>query len=157
MADIKTIQVGNNVYKVQGLSVLDTIDLHIDVVESLGETIGKFVLLLGDLKLGRNPSNEEFAAVFKGVNGEKIKPLKKRILAQVITPENKFLGDDVTIEQWFSKPENKADVWGVLYKAADVLLGEYMPDFLKNMTHQGMEKVTAQQELKSQESGEGKP
>ena len=81
MADIKTIQVGKNVYKVQGLSVLDTIDLHIDVVESLGETIGKFVLLLGDLKLGRNPSNEEFAAVFKGVNGEKIKPLKKRILA----------------------------------------------------------------------------
>ena len=153
MAEMKSILINGKQYKVQTLSVLDTIDLHIDAIESFGETIGKFVLLMADAQNGKEPNNEELSSLCKGINAEKIKPFKKRILSQVITPENQFLSDEITIEQWFSRKENKEDVWEVLIKATNVLLGEYLPNFLRDMANQGLEKATAGK-LKSQENTE---
>lgn len=153
MAEIKPILVNGKQYKVQTLSVLDTIDLHVDAVESFGETIGKYFLMIADAQSGKVPSNEEMASVFNGLKSEKIKPFKKRILAQVVTPENKFLSDEMVIEDWFSRPENKQDVWEVLIKATQELLGEYLPNFLRDMANQGLEKATAGK-LKSQENSE---
>ena len=155
MAEIDSILVNDKTYKVQGLSVLDTIDLHIDAIESFGEPLGKLALLIGDIKTGKVPTNDDFCSIFKGINAEKIKPFKKRILAQVITPTNQFLGDDVTIEQWFSKPENMDDVWEVLVKATEKLLGKYLPNFLREIASQMLVKATAKQS-KSQENTENK-
>ena len=151
MAEIKSILVNEKQYKVQTLSVMDTIDLHLDTMASLGGFLGKLALLWMELKEGKTVSKDEMTSLFDGVSTEALKPLKKRVLAQVITPENKFLSDDVAIEAWFSRPENREDVWEVLIKSTMELLGEYAPSFLRELANQGLEKVSAGQS-KSQTS-----
>lgn len=156
MAEIKSILVNEKTYKVQTLPVLETIDLHLDVMESFGELIGKFILLITEAKAGHEVTNDEISSLFNLIKAEKAKALKRKILAQVITPENTFLGDPVAIEGWFSKPENRKDVWEVLIQATKVLLGEYLPDFLRELAKTGLEKATADKS-KSQKSTESKP
>jgi len=152
MAEIKAIAINGKTYKVQTLSVLDTLDLHLDAVEAFGESVGKFALLLGDIKMGKQPTNDDFCSIFKGIDSSKIKPFKKRILAQVITPENNFLGDDVTIEGWFSRPENSEDVWPLLLKAMETLLGKYLPNFLRELTTKALEKAPAEKSTSQENS-----
>ena len=156
MAEIKSILVNGKQYKVQMLPVLDTIDLHLDALESFGEAIGKYILTIADIKAGRAVNNDEICSVLRLISSEKSKPLKTKILGQVITPENKFLSDPVAIEAWFSKPENKEDVWEVLIQATKELLGEYLPNFLRDLANQAPGKVEADKS-KSQKSTDAKP
>ena len=153
MAGMKSILVNEKQYKVQMLSVLDSLDLHLDVMTSLGGFLGKIALLWTDLQNGKTLGKDEVTSLFDGVSPEGLKILKKRVFSQVITPENKFLGDEATIEQWFSQEGNKQDVWEVLVKATIELLGEYAPGFLRDMAKNGLEKAKAEQ-LKSQNTTE---
>lgn len=153
MAETKSILVNSKQYKVQTLSVLDTIDLHLDMMASLGGFLGKLALVWTDLKNGKTVSKDEMTSLFSGISTEGLKPLKKRVFGQVITPENKFLSDEMEIEGWFGRPENREDVWDVLVKASIELLGEYAPSFLRDLANQGLEKVSADKS-KSQENTE---
>lgn len=133
MADIKSILVNGKTYKVQKLDVLETIYLHAEVLHSLGNVLGGVLDKIFRLSNKEDVPLEELGSTLAKVNPEVIKKLAPQIFKQVITPKNEFLGDAVAIQAWFSQEENKADVWEVLVKAADVLVGEYLPDFLKKL------------------------
>lgn len=132
MAGIESIVVNEKTYKVQKLGVLDTLYLQAEILRCLGSSIGDIANVIKNAggKIGSVDMSELGSALSK-VNPEDLKTLEPKILSQVITPENKFLGDVVYLEEWFSRPDNAGDVWGVLIRAASVLLGEYLPRFLK--------------------------
>lgn len=154
-AEIKSFIVNEHAYKVQMLPVLDTIDLHIEMVSSCGGFLSQAIALVLKYRQNGKIENGEIAEVFKGLKPESLKPIKKKVFAQVITSENQFLSDEVEIERWFSQKENRADVWEVLVKATGELLGEYMPSFLKELTTGMLEKAKAEQ-LAYQNSSEPK-
>jgi len=142
---IKSILVGDKEYKVQMLSVLDSLDLQIEFISNCGGLITQIASMYKDAKSGKEVSDERLGEAFKSINPQTIKPIKNKILERVITPENKFLSDETEIEGWFGRDENKGDIWEVLVKAAQVLLGEYLPSFLKGIMDQIGEKMTEEQ------------
>lgn len=155
---MKDILVGEKRYKVETLSVLDSIDFQIEFSKGLGGLVGKLASAYATLMNGKELSKDFLDTLFVGVNIETIKPLKKTIFKQVITPENKYLADETYLQEWFTREENKEDVWEVLQKAAVVLLGEYMPKFLKELAKMGQERVSAMKELsKSLKNTESNP
>lgn len=149
----KSILVGGKEYKVQTLSVLDAIDLQIEFVSNCGGVVTQLISIFFDYKNGKKVSDDRFAELFKNINPQNIKPIKTKVLERVITPENRFLGDEAEIENWFSREENQGDVWEVLVKAASELLGEYLPSFLKQMTSTIGEKMTDAQSKFQKNSG----
>lgn len=155
---IKDILVGEKKYKVQTLSVLDSIDFQIEFTTGLGGFLGKLAAAYATVQNGEEVSKDFLDTLFDGIKPENLKPLKKKVLAQVITPENKFLSDESYIETWFSKDENREDVWTVLQQATVVLLGEYTPSFFKKLIKMGQEKVSAMQtQFKSPSTTKKKP
>ena len=142
---IKSILVGDKEYKVQMLSVLDSLDLQVEFITNCGGPISQAVAMYMDVKKGKEVSDDRFAEIFKSINPQTLKPIKSKILSRVITPENKFLSDESEIENWFGREENHGDVWEVLVKAAQMLLGEYLPSFLKEVANQVGEKMTEAQ------------
>lgn len=153
MSAIEQIMVGDKAYKVQKLSVLDTIYFHAEAMHYFGDILGKFLDVYIRGRKGEEVDLAEAGKILTSVNPEAIKTIQPKILSQVVTPENKFLNDPMAIEEWFSRPENAGDVWEVTVKAASVLLGEYLPRFLKDAA--GTMKATA--ESLSQKSTEPKP
>lgn len=149
MSEIKSIVVNEKTYRVQMMSVLDTIDLHVETVACMGGVFGKLASIFIDIKNNKKLPDGTFAELFSSIKPESIREIKKKVLAQVYTPENRILGDEMTIENWFSRPENKGDVWEVLVKATMELLGEYLPGFLRDIMTKGIAKATMAQ-LKSQ-------
>lgn len=139
---IKSILVGDKEYKVQMLSVLDSIDLQIEFVSNCGGLIGQAVAIFIDYKNGKEIKDDRIAELFKNINPTTLKPIKKKIFERIITPEDRFLSDEAEIEKWFSQPENKGDIWDVLLKGAKELLGEYLPSFLSGITEEIGEKMT---------------
>ena len=139
---IKSILVGGKEYKVQMLSVLDSIDLQIEFVSNCGGLIAQAISIFMDYKKGKAIEDERIAELFKTINPTSLKPIKEKILARVITPENRFLADESEIEKWFSQKENQGDIWELLIKGAYELLGEYLPSSLKGMTETIGEKMT---------------
>lgn len=139
MARIENILVNGKTYKVQTLGVLDSLYFQAELIHALGSSIGEIVDIVSKAKTkdgnidANNIDAGELGAAIAKVDPKTLKEIQPKILAQVITPENNFLGDEATIENWFSRPENTGDVWEVLYKGAVVLLGEYRPSFLKGM------------------------
>lgn len=150
---IKSILVGDKEYKIQMLSVLDSIDLQIEFVSNCGGLISQAISIFMDYKKGKDIDDSRLAELFKTINPETLKPIKQKVLARVITPDNRFLADETEIENWFGKPENQGDVWEVLIKGAHELLGEYLPSFLKGMTEQIGEKMTDLQSKSPMSSG----
>lgn len=150
---IKSILVGDKEYKIQMLSVLDSIDLQIEFVSNCGGLISQAMAIFMDYKKGKDIDDSRLAELFKTINPETLKPIKQKVLARVITPDNRFLADETEIENWFGKPENQGDVWEVLIKGAHALLGEYLPSFLKGMTEQIGEKMTDLQSKSPMSSG----
>lgn len=144
MARIENILVNGKTYKVQTLGVLDSLYFQAELIHALGSSIGEMVEIYAKSngKAGEIDAGEMGASLAK-IDPKTLKELQPKILAQVITPENNFLGDEATIENWFSRPENTGDVWEVLYKGAIVLLGEYRPSFLKGATLKATTEVTA--------------
>lgn len=155
MAEIKPILINGKKYQVQMLSVLDTIDLQIETMASLGSIIGKIAAIWVDARKNKDIDKEILGTLFKDVDVKALSPIKNKVFSQVITPENKFLADQVEVENWFSRQENRGDVWEVLIRATVELLGEYVPSFLRDLINQGMEKVSANK-LKSQKNTEPK-
>ena len=148
---IKSILVGDKTYKVQTLSVLDSIDFQIEFATGLGGFVAKLAAAYATVQNGKKVEKDFLDTLFDGLKPENLKSIKKKVFEQVITPENKFLNDESYIEQWFDKEENRDDVWSVLQQATVILLGEYMPSFLKNMMKEGQEKMSAMEtQLKSQ-------
>ena len=149
MARIENILVNGKTYKVQTLGVLDSLYFQAELIHALGSSIGEIVdiVSMAKTKDGKIDANNidagEIGAAIAKVDPKTLKELQPKILAQVITPENNFLGDEATIENWFSRPENTGDVWEVIYKGAAVLLGEYRPNFLKGVTLKVATEVTA--------------
>ena len=133
MADIKPILVNEKTYKVQKLDVLETIYLHAEAMHLMGDLVGSLLDLFFRMMKGENVQLPELGTTLAKADPEAIKKLTPLIFKQVITPENTFLADAVTINEWFSRPENKDDVWEVLILATGTLLGEYLPAFLKGM------------------------
>lgn len=142
---IKSILVGDKEYKVQMLSVLDSIDLQIEFVSNCGGMIGQAIAIFMDFKNGKEIKDDRIAELFKNINPATLKPIKTKIFERIITPDNRFLSDEAEIEKWFSQPENKGDIWDVLLKGAKELLGEYLPSFLKGITDKIGEKMTEDQ------------
>lgn len=155
MAEIKPILVNGKKYQVQMMSVLDTIDLQVETMTSLGGLLGKIATAWVDARNNREIDKNILSGLFKDIDVNALRPIKSKVFGQVISPENKFLGDPVELENWFSRPENRQDVWEVLVRATIELLGEYVPSFLKDLMKQGMEKVSANKS-KSQKNTESK-
>lgn len=142
---IKDILIGEKRYKIETLSVLDSIDFQIEFTKGLGGLIGKIGAAWATAQNGKEVSKDFLDTLFDGVNVETIKPLKKTIFKQIFTPENKCLSDEAYLQEWFSREENKEDVWTVLQSGAVVLLGEYTPKFLKDLMKAGQERISAMQ------------
>lgn len=154
MSAIEQIMVGEKTYKVQKLSVLDTIYFHAEAMHYLGDVIGRFLDIYVQIKKGKELDLAEAGKALTYVDPLAIRALQPKILKQVVTPENKFLDNEMEIENWFSRPENSGDVWDVTVKAGSVLLGEYLPRFLKETI--GTMKTAATESL-SQKNTEPKP
>lgn len=133
MSAIVQIIVNDKTYKVQELSVLDTVYFHAEALHYLGDVIGKFLDVYLQVKEGtdKNGALAEVGKALASLDPEALHVLQPKILRQVATPENKFLDNPMNIEDWFSKPENAGDVWEVTVKAGSVLLGKCLPRFLK--------------------------
>lgn len=155
---IKDILIGDKKYKVEILPVLDLIDFQIEFAKGLGGFVGKIAAAYATVQNGKEVGNEFLTTLFDGIDPKTLKELKKKVLAQVITPENKFLSDEVYIQEWFSREENKEDVWSVMAIACGVLLGEYLPKFLKELAKMGQMRISAMQtQLRSQTNTESNP
>ena len=133
MAEIKQILVNEKTYKVQKLDVLETIYLHAEALHLMGDLAGSLLDIFFRFVKGENVELPELGTTLAKADPEAIRKLTPIILKQVITPENKFLSDPVEINAWFDRPENKGDVWEVIVYATGILLGEYLPDFLKGL------------------------
>ena len=133
MSAIEKIVVGEKTYSVQELSVLDTIYFHAEAMHLLGDAVGKFLDVYVQAKNGGNIDLQELGKAFTAIDPEAIRILQPKILRQVVTPENKFLDNEMAVEAWFSKPENAGDIWELTLKAGGILLGKYLPRFLKEM------------------------
>ena len=121
---IENIIVNGKTYKVQTMSVLDTFTLHLEVGKHLGNIVG---ILIEGIQ-AKNLPLQKIIEAFQGLeNPESIVKIQRKVMAQVITPKNTFLGDEVAIEEWFS--QNPNDLWEVFIKALFVLVGEYLPNF----------------------------
>lgn len=134
MATIKQFIVNEKTYKVQTLGVLDTLYFQAELVTSIGTSLGELADILK--KSGGNLGNAdmgELGCAIAKIDPEKLKKIQPKVLAQVITPKNEFLNDETSIEQWFGQDENAGDVWGVLIKATGYILGEYLPNFFRDM------------------------
>lgn len=150
---VKSIQVNGKEYKVQMMSVLDSIDLQIEFLSNCGGLIGQAISIFTDFKKGKEIKDERIVELFKTINPESLKPIKTKVLARIITPENRFLSDEAEIESWFGRQENQGDIWELLIKGAVELLGEYLPSFLKGMTEKIGEKTTDEQSKSQTSSG----
>lgn len=150
---MKDILIGEKRYKVETLSVLDSIDFQLEFTKGLGGLIGKLGAAWATAQSGKEVSKDFLDTLFSGINVDTIKPLKKTIFKQIITPENKYLADEAYLQEWFSREENKEDVWTVLQMGAVTLLGEYTPKFLKEMMKMGQERISViQNQYKSPKS-----
>ena len=138
MAKIQQFIINEKTYKVQTLGVLDTLYFQAELVTSIGTSLGELADIVRRNKdnIGNMDIGELGCAIAK-IDPEKLKKIQPKIFAQVITPENNFLGDESAIENWFGREENAGDVWGVLIKATAFILGEYLPNFFRDMI-QGM-------------------
>ena len=153
---MKDILIGDKRYKVETLSVLDSIDFQIEFAKGLGGFLGKLASGYATVQNGKELSKDFLDTLFDGLNPDTIKKLKKKVFAQVITPENKYLSDEIYLQEWFSREENKEDLWNVLHQATGALLGEYMPKFLKDLAKMGQERISAMSELSKSQSGSRK-
>lgn len=142
MSAIEQILVGEKTYKVQKLSVLDTIYFHAEAMRYLGDTVSQFLDIYFKMQKTKEFDMSKIGEALRHIDPEAIRRIQPKILRQVITPENKFLDNEMEVEQWFARPENCGDVWEVTVKAGSVLLGEYLPRFLKEAV--GTMKATAE-------------
>lgn len=149
----KDVLIGEKRYKVEILSVLDSIDFQIEFTKGLGGFIGKLGAAYATVQNGKEVEKGFLDTLFDGINPETLKVLKKKVFAQVVTPENKYLNDEAYLQEWFSQDDNKEDVWTVLKEATVILLGEYMPKFLKDLIQVGQKRISAiQTQLESQKN-----
>lgn len=155
---IKDILIGDKKYKIETLSVLDSLDFQIEFTTGLGGFLGKLAAAYATVQNGKEVSKDFLDTLFDGVKPEALKAIKKKAFAQVYTPENRCLSDEAYLENWFSREENKGDVWTVLQQATITLLGEYMPGFVKKLMEMGQEKISAiQKRYASQNDTDVKP
>lgn len=129
---IENILVNGKTYKVQKLDVLSSIYMHVDFLHILGPSLTQAIAVLADLQKGKEVNPADVGYALSKLDPEVVKGLLVKVFAQVVTPDNRFLSDPVTIEEWFSKPENSEDVWELFAKALKALLGEHLPSFIKN-------------------------
>lgn len=134
MSAIEQIIVSDKTYKVQKFSVLDTVYFHAEAMHLLGDVVSQFLDIFVRTQKGENLDVSEIGKALTHLDPEAIRKIQPKILKQVATPENKFLDNEMAVEDWFSRPENSGDVWEVTIKAGSVLLGEYLPRFLKETT-----------------------
>jgi len=131
MQGIESLVVNNKTYKVQKLGVMDSLYFQAELLHILGASLGEifdlFIKARGD---SSKVDAGAFGAALAQINPDALKKIQPKIFQQVITPENKFLGDAIEVENWFSRDENRGDVWEVLIKAGKILLGEYLPSFV---------------------------
>lgn len=144
MSGIESFVVNNKTYKVQKLGVLDSLYFQAELLHGLGESIGEIIDLYikasgdsGKIDAGK------FGGALARISPDTLKKIQPKILAQVITPENRFLSDAIEIENWFSKDDNRGDVWEVLFKSGKILLGEYLPNFVRGESQKEKAKTSA--------------
>ena len=157
MSAIEKIVVGEKTYSVQELSVLDTIYFHAEAMHLLGDAVGKFLDVYVQAKKGGNIDLQELGKAFTAIDPEAIRILQPKILRQVATPENKFLDNEMAVEAWFSQPDNAGYVWELTLKAGGILLGKYLPRFLKEMVDAMKAAATTMTKSPSQTNTEPKP
>ena len=63
----------------------------------------------------------------------------------------------MAVEAWFSKPENAGDIWELTLKAGGILLGKYLPRFLKEMVDAMKAAATTMTKSPSPTNTEPKP
>ena len=142
MSAIEQIIVGDKTYKVQELSVLDTIYFHAEAMRYFGDTVSQFLDIYMKMQKDKEIDMAKVGEALKHIDPEAIRTIQPKILRQVATPENRFLDNEMAIEEWFARPENSGDVWEVTIKAGSVLLGKCLPRFLKEVM--GTMKATAE-------------
>lgn len=139
---IENLIINDKTYKVEKFGVLETLGFHVEFMHSLGGIAAEAVNVLADLQQGKRVNTDDIGNALSKLEPEIVKKIQIKVLAQVVTPENRFLNDPVYIEEWFSKTANCNDVWDLMVNAAQILLGEHLPSFLRN-TFKKSEKPTA--------------
>lgn len=129
---IENIIINDKTYKVEKLGVLETLGFHVEFMHSLGGVTAEAINVLSDLQQGKPINSEDIGTALAKLDPEVVKKIQIKVLAQVVTPENKFLNDPVYIEDWFSRPENSYDAWELMVEAARKILGEHLPSFMRN-------------------------
>lgn len=143
MGDFTSFVVNGKSYNIRRLGVFESLSYHIDFMSSMGGFIGSAVKLLSDKnKSLATLKAEDITAVLSQLKPDDTKRLMKFVLSRVITPEQMSLDNPVAVQEWFDRPENSGDLWGVLLQGVFILLGEHLPSSL-NTAMLGIQKALA--------------
>lgn len=128
MGDFSKITINKHVYKVESYSVMDAVMFHLDFVSKFGGLLAGLTKIVTEKN--KKVDDTDFIALFSSIKPEETKQIINQVLQRVITPENVRLDNELSIQDWFSQPENSHELWLVVVAAMVELLGEQLPTTL---------------------------
>lgn len=130
MGDFSKITINNHVYKVESYSVMDAVMYHLEFVSKFGGLLAGLTRIVTEKN--KKVDDNDFLALFSSIKPEETKQIIDKVLQRVITPENVRLDNELSIQDWFSQPENSHELWLVVVAAMVELLGEQLPATLNS-------------------------
>ena len=130
MGDFSKITINKHVYKVESYSVMDAVMYHLDFVSKFGGLLAGLTKIVTEKN--KKVDETDFIAIFSSIKPEETKQIIDKVLQRVITPENVRLDNELSIQDWFSQPENSHELWLVVVAAMVELLGEQLPATLSS-------------------------
>lgn len=130
MGDFSKITINKHVYKVESYSVMDAVMYHLDFVSKFGGLLAGLTKIVTEKN--KKVDETDFIAIFSSIKPEETKQIIDKVLQRVITPENVRLDNELSIQDWFSQPENSHELWLVVVAAMVELLGEQLPATLNS-------------------------
>lgn len=130
MGDFSKITINKHVYKVESYSVMDAVMYHLEFVSKFGGLLAGLTKIVTEKN--KKVDETDFIAIFSSIKPEETKQIIDKVLQRVITPENVRLDNELSIQDWFSQPENSHELWLVVVAAMVELLGEQLPATLNS-------------------------
>lgn len=130
MGDFSKITINNHVYKVESFSVMDAVMYHLEFLSKFGGLLAGLTTIVTEKN--KKVDDMEFMRMFASINPEETQKIINKVLQRIITPENVRLDNELSIQDWFSKPENSHEFWLVVGSAMVELLGEQLPATLNS-------------------------
>ena len=128
MGDFSKITINKHVYKVESYLVMDAVMFDLDFVSKFGGLLAGLTKIVTEKN--KKVDDTDFIALFSSIKPEETKQIINQVLQRVITPENVRLDNELSIQDWFSQPENSHELWLVVVAAMVELLGEQLPTTL---------------------------